>query len=121
MISPAMQVVLKQLASLNPRALLQAEVPSTQQKDFEARYLKATGITVSPVASDHYQDQPNKWGAELRVYFNGSDVADSLKALGVHIEGPRSGYMSNQYSFRFNDNALWWALVEQHGLGLGPN
>lgn len=121
MSSQAVQVVLKQLASLNPGALLQAEVPSTQQKDFEARYLKATGIAVSPVGQDHYQNQPNKWGAELRVYFNGRDLADSLEALGVHVEGPRSGYMSSQYSFRFNDNALWWALVEQYGLRLGPN
>ena len=116
------QAVVKLLAGLNnPGVLLQAEVPSTQQKIFEARYLKATAIAVSPGASDHYQDQPNKWGAELRVYFNGESVAGAVKALGVHVEGPRSGYMSNQYSFRFNDNDIWWILVEQCGLRLGPN
>jgi hypothetical protein len=123
MSNQSMEVVAQLLAALSsPAVLLQAEVVSKQQAVFEARYQNASGITVSPGGTGHYQDQPDKWGAELRVYFNGENIADILKALGVAVEGPRkSGYMSDQYSYRFNNNELWWILVERHGLRLGPN
>jgi hypothetical protein len=76
---------------------------------------------VSPGRPRHYQDQPNKWGAELRVYFNDPGMAVSLAAAGVHIEYPRRGYMAGKYRYRFNDSKVWWALVEVHGLRLGVN
>lgn len=116
------QKALEELAGLNnPGVLLQAEVALTQQGEFQKRYLSATSSAVVPGAPSHYQNQPNKWGAELRVYFNGKGLANSLKAIGVHVEGPRNGYMANLYSFRFSDNDLWWTLVEHYGLRLGQN
>lgn len=101
--------------------LLEAEVPPTAQTRFENRYRKATGLSVSPGNPVNYQDQPNKWGLELRVYFNDNSFAALVESLGVHVEFPRKGYMAGGYRFRFNDNSLWWKLVEVGGLKLGPN
>lgn len=101
--------------------LLEAEISPKTQASFEKRYKKATGKVVSPGMPEHYQSQRNKWGAELRVYFNDPAMATALKASGVHVEGPRKGYKSGGYRYRFNDNKLWWKLVEDHGLRLGLN
>lgn len=101
--------------------LLQAEVALKAQSRFEKRYRAATGHPVSPGKPQHYQNQPNKWGAELRVYFNDPGMAASLAAVGVHVEYPRRGYMAGKYRYRFNDKNLWWKLVEDHGLRLGTN
>lgn len=101
--------------------LLEAEVSPSGSARFERRYQAATGIVVSPGTPEHYQCQSNKWGAELRVYFNDHAMATALNASGVHVEGPRRGYKSGQYRYRFNDNSLWWKLVEDQGLRLGSN
>ena len=101
--------------------LLEAEVAPGAQSKFEKRYHKATGVAVTPGSSQHYQDQPNKWGAELRVYFDDPGMAVSLEAHGAHVEYPRKGYMAGKYRYRFNDNNLWWKLVEVYGLRLGVN
>lgn len=114
--------VLKSLTgAIHLGVLLQAEVAPGQQREFEHHYQAVTGVAVTPGNPSHYQSQPNKWGSELRVYFNDKSLVSNIESLGVNVEGPRNGYMSNQYSFRFNDNDLWWALVEHHGLRLGPN
>ena len=101
--------------------LLEAEVAPRGRARFERRYQAATGVVVSPGTPEHYQSQSNKWGAELRVYFNDPAMATALKASGVHVEGPRRGYKSGEYRYRFNDNRLWWKLVEGQGLRLGLN
>ena len=101
--------------------LLQAEVAPKGQSKFEGRYHKATRVAVTPGNPQHYQEQSNKWGAELRVYFNDPGMAISLEANGVSVEGPRKGYMAGKYRYRFNDNKLWWKLVEIYRLRLGVN
>ena len=102
--------------------LLEAEVSPNKKSSFEKRYQKATGKIVSPGKPGHYQSQSNKWGAELRVYFNNRAMATALKASGVHVEGPsRKGYKSGEYRYRFNNSKLWWKLVEEQGLRLGLN
>ncbi len=101
--------------------LLEAEVAPSGKTRFENRYQAATGYAVSPGNPEHYQSQSNKWGAELRVYFNDDAMATTLKAYGVHVEGPRKGYKAGQYRYRFNDNKLWWKLVENQSLRLGLN
>ena len=101
--------------------LLEAEVAPSAQTRFESRYVKATGLNVSPGSPACYQSQPNKWGSELRVYFNDPGYAALLGGLGVHVEYPRRGYKAGEYLFRFNDNKLWWKLVEVSGLRLGVN
>jgi hypothetical protein len=101
--------------------LLEAEVARSGQARFEKRYKTATGVDVTPGRPKHYQNQPNKWGAELRVYFNDPGMAVSLAAVGIHVEYPRRGYMAGKYRYRFNNKDVWWTLVEDHSLRLGPN
>lgn len=101
--------------------LLEAEVAPSMQTRFENRYRKATGHSVSPGSPAYYQNQPNKWGSELRVYFNDLGFASLLKGLGVSVENRRNGYRSGEYQFRFSNNTLWWKLVEVSSLRLGPN
>ena len=101
--------------------LLQAEVVSKGQPAFEKRYLAATGTSVTPGTPVHYQDQPNKWGSELRVYFNNAGLAATLSASGQHVETRRNGYLAGKYKYRVNNNKLWWHLVEKGGLKLGSN
>lgn len=100
---------------------LEAEVSPQAQQRFERRYTNATGKSVSPGNPPEYQIQPNKWGQELRVYFNNPGMAAALAALGMHVEGPRNGYRSGEFAFRVNNNDLWWNLVEGYGFELGLN
>lgn len=101
--------------------LLEAEVAPKAQQEFQARYKRATGVAVSPGAPEHYQHQENKWGAELRGYFNDPETADWLEEQGVRVEHREKGYRSGDFPYRFSDNEFWWTLIEQYGLELGPN
>jgi hypothetical protein len=101
--------------------LLEAEVAPGGMARFQRRYGDATGQMVQPGNPVHYQRQRNKWGTELRVYFNDHGMAIALMAAGVNVEYSRRGYRSGEYRYRFNNNKLWWALVESHGLRLGAN
>ena len=100
---------------------LEAEVAANGLDRFEARYLAATGIDVSPGREPFYQEQNNKWGAELRIYFNDSNLASQLKAVGLNVEHRNAGYLTDKYKFRVSDNDLWWEFVEKHGATLGEN
>ncbi len=99
--------------------LLEAEVSNSRTAAFESRYLTATGVGVSPGHPQEYQLQPNKWGAECRVYFNSAAVAALATSLGMHVEGPRP--YNNQFMYRINSAELWWELVETYGFRLGLN
>ena len=101
--------------------LLEAEVAPSQQLAFEVRYLQATKRAVKPGTTNHYQSQKNKWGSELRIYFNDPGMAVSLAVSGLHVEYSRKGYRAQTYHFRVSDNDFWWKLVEQHGLRLGDS
>lgn len=101
--------------------LLEAEVARARRPSFEQRYLAATQHSVTPGTPVHYQAQDNKWGAELRVYFNDPGTAVALAANGFHVENALRAYQSQNYSFRVNSAKLWWELVENHGFELGSN
>lgn len=98
--------------------LLEAEVAPSSVGEFTSHYGRLAGK--SPAASDYFQIQDNKWGLELRVYFNAPDwVCDSLRTLGYHIEDRSGGYRP-EYAFRINHQGLFWSLVS-HGYRLGHN
>lgn len=99
--------------------LLEAEVSPSRTAAFEHRYQSATGVGVTPGHPVEYQLQPNKWGAECRIYFNSAAVAAAATDLGLRVEGPRP--YNNQYSYRINSQELWWELVETYGFRLGVN
>jgi hypothetical protein len=100
---------------------LEAEVPQNSQQDFESRYKRATGRSISPGDPPEYQFQPNKWGPELRVYFNDAGLAAVFTGEGIKVEFPRQGYKSGEFKYRINNNSAWWKLVEVSGLRLGAN
>ena len=99
--------------------LLEAEVSPSRTAAFESRYLGATGVAVTPSNPMEYQLQPNKWGAECRIYFNSATVAAQATGMGMHVEGPRP--YNNNYTYRINSQELWWELVETYGFELGVN
>ena len=99
---------------------LEAEVHKHKQSEFSQRYLTATGEFVCPGDPLQYQDQPNKWGAELRIYFN-MDEDDLSSLRSKYSVEEKRGYLSNRFQYRINDNNLWWQLVEDYGYRLGPN
>ena len=101
--------------------LLEAEVAPNSQARFQKRYHAATSVSVSPGHPGHYQAQTNKWGTELRIYFNDKARASAFKAAGVHVEESRTGYKSGEYTYRVNNNNIWWKLVEHQGFRLGLN
>lgn len=101
--------------------LLEAEVAPSGQAKFQKRYKAATNQAVTPKNSTYYKSQPNKWGAELRIYFNDHGMALALQANGFHVEYRRAGYRVGEYRYRLNDSELWWTLVEDYGLRLGAN
>lgn len=105
--------------SIAGSTLLEAEVSNSRTSAFEDRYLDATGIPITPGNPVEYQLQPNKWGAECRIYFNSETVASQLGALNIHVEGPRPYH--NNYNYRVNIQELWWDLVESYQFRLGVN
>lgn len=102
------------------RLLLEAEVAPKAQARFQNRYLAATGLSVSPGSPVHYQHQANKWGAELRVYFNDQVLANVLAASGLKVETRQRGYQGG-YQYRVSNNKFWWKLVEDQHMTLGLN
>jgi biotin operon repressor len=111
-------VDLKTIVSKMSRVLLEAEVNPKGRHKFEEEYERASGDP--PNKGDYYQHQPNKYGAELRIYFEApASVVKELKLRGYHIEQRAGGYRSN-YPYRINDNSLFFKLVEL-GLRLGEN
>lgn len=100
-------------------ALLEAEVSNSRTSAFESQYLAATAVAVTPGNPPEYQLQPNKWGAECRIYFNSPTVAAYAISLGMHVEGPRP--YNNNYTYRINSQELWWELVDIYGFQLGIN
>ena len=101
--------------------LLEAEVAPRVQARFEHKYQAVTGQAVTPGNPVHYQSQPNKWGEEVRVYFNDPGLAVALTIDGYHVENSLKAYQGQNNRFRVNSKKLWWALVEHHGFRLGIN
>jgi len=99
---------------------LEAEVHPNCQQEFSKRYLAATRSFICTGAPEAYLDQPNKWGAELRIYFNAEpDIVKRLEQRGYKVE--RTSAYRGTYAYRINNNNLWWELVENGGFRLGEN
>lgn len=103
----------------NDQSALEAAVSPSRATTFEERYREATGEVVSPGNPPEYQSQPNKWGAECRIYFNSPHVAEQAEGMGLHVEEGRP--YKNAYRYRINNQELWWDLVESYGFRLGVN
>ena len=98
--------------------VLEVEVNPNAAARFESRYSDITGLT--PRLGEGYQHQPNKWGLEVRVYFNSeTDMSDEFTDIDVYVEHGDRPYR-NRWLYRLNDRDFFWSLVEA-GFRLGEN
>jgi len=97
---------------------LEAEANPSSASRFERKYQDVAGS--APVRGDGYQHQRNKWGTEVRVYFNcDSDLSTDFSNEDVYVERGRRPYRK-QWRYRTNDREFFWALVNA-GYRLGAN
>lgn len=97
---------------------LEVEVNPDSADTFESKYLDITDQR--PVLGSSYQHQRNKWGCEVRVYFNSEpELLDDLASADVHVEQGERPYRS-RWSYRINDRDFFWSLIHA-GYRLGEN
>lgn len=98
--------------------VLEVEVNPNAADRFETRYQAITGTL--PELGNGYQHQENKWGLEVRVYFNSEvDMSDEFTTIDVHVEQANRPYRK-RWVYRVNDREFFWALVDA-GYRLGEN
>lgn len=89
--------------------------PRTRQK-FENNYFQRTGEVPIEDNVNYYiwDETTDKWGSEMRLYFNGnlSTMPTLLREIRVSSR-PSSGY-----DHRVNNNEFVWRLID-HGFLLG--
>ena len=95
---------------------LECEVKTDRLGNFSKDYKEKAGIDPD-LAAVHTVD--DKWGTELRVYFDGDDAADELGSQGYHVENRATGFGSER-QYRINNNDLFWEMVNA-GFKLGNN
>lgn len=97
---------------------LEVEVNPKGAAGFDAEYSEITGQI--PSLGDGYQYQHNKWGRELRVYFNTTeDLEDDFISIDVYVEQGQRPYR-DEWHYRTNSSEFFWALVRL-GYRLGQN
>jgi hypothetical protein len=99
--------------------LLEAEVAPNRVAAFEKQYLEETGVR--PAVGEYYQKQPNKWGAECRVYLDAPQpTIDALEAAVHEVENHSVAYRAD-YPYRINTHDLFLELVRAgFRLGVSP-
>lgn len=104
---------------LSLRSDLQAEMPRKAVEPFVEKYRDFTGRTARPGDTSFYiLNDPwvDKWGPELRIYFEATPNQLSELYFGEYIRA-RDGHYPGQY--RINNNVLFYKLLEL-GFVLGP-
>ena len=97
---------------------LEVEVNPKGAARFEEQYRDITGEI--PTLGNGYQHQPNKWGREVRVYFNSTaDLEDDFTSIDVHVEQGNRPYR-DEWQYRTNSFEFFWELVRL-GYRLGQN
>ncbi|WP_141638669.1 hypothetical protein [Halomonas sp. KM-1] len=97
---------------------LEAEVNPDRAAAFEQKCTELTGAP--PILGEGYQHQPNKWGSELRAYFNSDvDLFDEFAAIGIEVEHGARPYRENR-RYRVNNAQFVWELLGR-GYRLGEN
>ena len=98
------------------QVFLEVEVNPDKAKEFEDQYHKYTGSY--PSLGNGYQNQPNKWGAEYRIYFNADpNIIGCFESHGISVEQGKRPYKRN-LSLRVNDQNFFWRLINE-GYRLG--
>jgi hypothetical protein len=104
---------------LASRADLQAELLPKAVAAFAEKYRTLTGMKVTRDTPGLYvlDRDANKWGPELRIYFDATPTQLGTLDFPEFVE-VRDGHQANQY--RINSNAFFLKLLEW-GFVLGPN
>lgn len=97
--------------------LLEAEVAPSQRTKFQEEYKQRTGQ--APRLGKYYQLQRNKFGAELRVYFDASEKTVTRLKTKFTVERRAGGYHGDR-EFRINTQNFFWHMVKR-GYRLGEN
>lgn len=101
--------------------VLDAEVARAMCAEFEADYFRATGQAVTPGNPPDYMVQDNKWGRELRVYFNAKASYNAIRQAHPNLTIENNPPYHGTYQYRINTSDFWWELVLQYGFRLGLN
>ncbi|MFA5423323.1 MAG: hypothetical protein WC374_05645 [Phycisphaerae bacterium] len=101
--------ILGYLSSPARNTKLDVETHPRRRASFETEFEQLTGIR--PEVDNHnyyvWDEEANKWGTELRIYFNNSENASA--ALRNMIVSPRPNF---GYNARINNNSFVWRLIE---------
>lgn len=98
--------------------VLEVEVNPNAVCEFESWYQAETGL--KPKLGVGYQRQPNKWGLEVRVYFNTEvDMSNEFASIGVHVEQGKRPYRK-RWVYRLNNRTFFEKLIAA-GYRLGQN
>jgi len=110
--------ILGYLSSPKRSTKLDIETHPRRRQSLEHRYSHATGQTIDVGNPNYYVWEPstNKWGSELRIYFNG-DLSYMPAALQDIRVDPRPGF---GYEHRVNNNNFVWDLID-YGFLLGDS
>jgi len=95
---------------------IEAEAKESRMRDFIAEYNRrlSENLSISDEGIISLENDANKWGLELRCYFNNRNGFPA----GVQITSNRA--YRPEYSYRFNDVDLIWDLFDL-GYRIGTN
>ena len=100
---------------------IEAEMSNGSKRKFDTRYKTLTGASVPIISSSYpyyvWAPDANKWGVELRVYFQSDDTMPNC-LQNIVTDNGRSGYEG--YNARVNSNEVIWELFA-NGFILGGN
>jgi hypothetical protein len=101
--------ILGYLSSPVRNTKLDVETHPRGRNSFESRYEQLAGVQPQEDNHNYYvwDQDTNKWGTELRIYFNGTDHIPV--ALAEMIVSARPGF---GYNSRVNNNHFIWRLIE---------
>lgn len=89
---------------------LDIETHPSRRESLEEQYNAITGEILQEDNINYYvwDEETNKWGAELRIYFNGN-----LETMPVQLAEIRVSYRPGSgYNNRVNNNDFVWRLIE---------
>jgi len=88
---------------------LDAEMRPIHQEDFENRYRQLSGNNPNNSNQNYYilDQDANKWGPELRIYFIRQENVPEQIAWNIRTSRP-----GDIYNVRINNNELFWNLIQ---------
>ena len=107
---PNFFLVVGYLASPSRMTKLDIETHPNNQARVERQYMNLAQIQLIEDNANYYvwETSTNKWGAELRIYFNkNSNIPVDLEHMAV---SPR--FEDNRYNARINNNDFVWLLIK---------